>query len=182
MAIHFSFTLLLVHRKTSSNVMIKCSITCLYLYHLLDKSSCLSQLAKCPLHIATRPPIIGRPLFKSPSYVSRPVGVSKRSQRYIYNHRSPSNVNYTYVSLHIYIQATCLFIKQVVALHTAVMTSDHRSLHPPPLEVIFVLDNISSRQPSVTKITIPRHTPHRYVIYQKSSQSMTINHSVTIST
>jgi len=60
--------------------------------------------------------------------------------------------------------------------------TDRRSIHPPPLEVIVVLDKISSRQPHVTKITIPRYTPHRYVIYQKSSQSMTINHPVTIST
>jgi len=63
-----------------------------------------------------------------------------------------------------------------------VMPLDHRPLHPPPLEIIVVLDNISSRKPSVTNIPIPGHTPHRYVICRKSSQSMIINHPVTIST
>jgi len=57
---------------------------------------------------------------------------------------------------------------------------DRRSLHPPPLEIIVVLNNISSWQPSVTKITIPRYTPHRYVIHRKSSQSMNFLSSIHV--
>jgi len=43
------------------------------------------------------------------------------------------------------------------------------ALHFPPHEIIIVLNNHSSQQPSTTNIFIPRHIIHWYVIHQKVS-------------